>query len=82
MAYVILGTLRTRLSGDKTCAASLENVYSEFPTRSDTNRTVQPQKMTKGLKVFLFLCDLKIMKKTLDFRTKSEGIVTCINNAD
>ena len=27
-----------------------ENLSLEFPTRSDTNRAVQPQKMTRGMK--------------------------------
>ena len=27
----------------------LENLSSGFPTRSDTNRAVQPQKMARGL---------------------------------
>ena len=31
-------------------AASLENPSSAFPTRSDTKRAVQPQKMVRGLK--------------------------------
>ena len=31
-------------------AASQENRSSGFPTRSDTNRAVQPQKMARGLK--------------------------------
>ena len=30
--------------------ASQENLSSRFPTRSDTNRAVQPQKMAGGLK--------------------------------
>ena len=31
-------------------AASRENLFSGFPTRSATNRGVQPQKMARGLK--------------------------------
>ena len=31
--------------------ASRENLSSEFPTRSDTNQTVQPQKMATRLEI-------------------------------
>ena len=31
----------------------LRKRFSEFPTRSDTNRAVQPQKMAKGLKFLI-----------------------------
>ena len=37
-------------------AASLENLSSgfpRFPTRSDTNQTVQPQKMARSLKFWI-----------------------------
>ena len=30
--------------------ASWENLFSGYPTRSDTKRAVQPQKMARGLK--------------------------------
>ena len=32
------------------CAASSENVSSGFPTRSDTNWSVQPREIARGLK--------------------------------
>ena len=32
----------------------LENWSSEFPTRSDTNRAVQPQEMARGLKFWIY----------------------------
>ena len=34
-----------------------ENRYSGFPTRSDTNQAVQPQKMARGLKFRIYKVD-------------------------
>ena len=34
--------------------ASRENLPSGFPTRSDTNHAVQPQKMARGLKFLIY----------------------------
>ena len=38
---------------DDTIAASRENRSAGFPTRSDTNRTVQSQKMARGLQFWI-----------------------------
>ena len=35
-------------------AASQENLSSRFPTRSNTNRAVQPQKMARGMKFQIY----------------------------
>ena len=35
-------------------AASRENLSSRFPTRSDTNRAVQPQRMVRGLNFWIY----------------------------
>ena len=35
-------------------AASRENLSSRFPTRSDTNRAVKPQKIGRGLKFLIY----------------------------
>ena len=45
-------------SGSVICLAqyiSHENLSSGFPTRSDTNRAVQPQKMARGLKFRIYI---------------------------
>ena len=46
-------TLKTECRGSRCFILDLcsrQNLYSGFPTRSDTNRAVQPQKMTRDLK--------------------------------
>ena len=35
------------------CHDSRENLFSGFPTRFDTNRAVQPQKVARGLKFWI-----------------------------
>ena len=40
----------TELQNSTKCAAMKENLSSGFPTKSDTNRALQPLKMARGLK--------------------------------
>ena len=48
------------------CAVSRENLSSRFPTRSDTNRAVQPQKITRGLKFLIQEVEVCSKKKGTD----------------
>ena len=43
--------------GRKLMSRHEKNLSSRFPTRSDTNRAIQPQKMTRGLKFWIYLED-------------------------
>ena len=43
-------TLLIPLTKQDKGVVSRENIFSEFPTRSNTNRAVQPQKMVRDLK--------------------------------
>ena len=65
------GTYRTM--GHLIRAASRQNMSSGFPTGSDTNRTVQPQKMTRGFKFRIY--EEEVLYYRCSARTKA--LVSC-----